>query len=109
MSVPSPQSEADLQRAIMDLAQLMGWRRLHVRAQETKSGWKVGYEGDTGWPDLTLARDGIVYFWELKRNTKSPFRPGQEEWLEVLPNARVITPEDWIYIEAVLTAPRGKA
>lgn len=105
-----PQTEADFQRRIIEFAQLMGWRVLHVRAQKTETGWHVGYEGDSGFVDLLVARDGVVHCWELKRDERSPYQPGQREWIDAL-GARVMyasVSADWDEIVALLSAPRKR-
>ncbi len=93
-------SEAELQAAIMQLAGVFGWRRAHFRPAQLPSGrWATHMEGETGWPDLVLARPGRLLIYELKRDGKDP-TPEQEAWLNVLrtvPGIRVGVwrPEDW--------------
>lgn len=89
-------SEAAFQRRILDTAKLHGWLRVHIRAVQVRSGrWVTPYEGDTGLPDLILARRGRVLLAELKSQTGG-WRPGQREWLAELGEyGRLWRPSDW--------------
>lgn len=93
-------TEAQLQSAIMDLALVFGWRRAHFRPAQLPSGkWATHMSGSTGWPDLALARHGVLILAELKRAGKHP-TPEQLAWLDVLRTvpgvvAVVWRPEDW--------------
>jgi hypothetical protein len=99
--------EDDLKAWVIELAQLMGWRVVHFRPARTARGWRTAYEGDDGFPDLVLARDGVVLVVELKSQT-GRFRPGQREWLAALGAAgRLWRPSDREEIRATLTAPRA--
>jgi hypothetical protein len=53
-------TEADLQATILDAARLLGWRACHFRPARTTRGWRTPVEGDPGFPDLTLAKAGVV-------------------------------------------------
>lgn len=91
------QSEADLRKAIRDLA---AWK-----------GWVVYYVPDSrwtdvrGWPDLVLARRGVVLFRELKAEN-GKVSEEQQWWLDQLTatgaDAKVWRPADWAEIEATL-------
>lgn len=60
-------TEADLQRTLIDAAKLHGWRVFHPLPGLSQAGrWSTRGQGHTGYPDLTLARDGVVLFAELK-------------------------------------------
>lgn len=84
----------------MELARLLGWRRAHFRPAQLRSGkWATHMSGETGWPDLVLARPGRLVIAELKRSGKDP-TPEQEAWLDVLRTVPGVTvavwrPEDW--------------
>jgi hypothetical protein len=76
--------EKDLQRAVIDLAHLMGWRVAHFRPAQTARGWRTAVEADgKGFPDLVLTRGGRVMFRELKCNGGKA-SPEQEQWLRDL-------------------------
>lgn len=99
-------SEADFQRRVMDCANLHGWRCVHIRPAKIGNHWVTPYAGDTGLPDLVLARDGVVLLVELKAK-KTPWKPGQREWLAAAgPNGFVWRPADWPVAYAVLSASR---
>jgi hypothetical protein len=93
-------SEAELQKAVIALAQRLQWRVAHFRPGLTKAGnWVTAVQGDgKGFPDLVLARPGRLLFVELKAQGKYP-SPEQREWLEALGAAgtewRVWRPRDW--------------
>ena len=73
-------SEADLEKLVLDYAHLRQWR-IHVeRPARTKKGWRTPIKGHAGYPDLTLARNGVVIFAELKSATGKA-TPEQWTWL----------------------------
>jgi VRR-NUC domain-containing protein len=49
-------TEADFQRAVTDLAALLGWSWVHFRPAQTARGWRTPVSGPLGqgWPDLVL-------------------------------------------------------
>jgi hypothetical protein len=99
-------SEKDWQRRVMDCAKLHGWRRLHIRAAPQRFGqsWRVPYEGDSGLPDLILARGGVVLLAELKSADGKP-TPEQSAWLAAAgTNGRLWRPADWPAVLAELSA-----
>lgn len=108
MRSPAPTiSEADLQSAILDLAQMRGWRCVHFRPARTGAGWRTPIQGDPGWPDLTLCRPPRLVALELK-SARGRVEPAQEAWLEALNRcgveALVVRPSDWLSgaVEALL-------
>lgn len=62
-----------LTNLVVGRAKKLGWRVFRVR--QGKAGWNLG----SGYPDLTLVRDGRLVFAELKREEKW-LDPLQEEW-----------------------------
>jgi hypothetical protein len=50
-------TEAEFQRAVTDLAAILGWSFVHFRPAQTARGWRTPVEGPLGqgWPDLILA------------------------------------------------------
>lgn len=104
-------TEAQLQDRVVDLAKARGWRVAHFRPARTKDGsWRTPVQGDKGFPDIVLARDGRVIFAELKSET-GRLGEGQAEWLQNLedgPDAhdhvlvRLWRPSDWPEITEVL-------
>ena len=71
---PLGPSEAAFQAAVVDLAQLRGWRVMHIH--DSRRGLGKGY------PDLTLLHraTGTLLFAELK-SANGRLSPEQEEWL----------------------------
>jgi lipopolysaccharide export system protein LptC len=88
-------TEAQFQRQVTDLAELLGWRWAHnADSRRTQAGQ----------PDLTLIRDRVVYV-ELKTDT-GRVRPEQESFMAALRAAGaevyVIRPRDFEFLKAVL-------
>jgi hypothetical protein len=101
-------TEAELQRAVIQLARLLGWWAVHFRPALTDKGWRTPVQGDgEGFPDLILARPGRLLVVELKKAPKKP-TPAQLAWLELLVSSGVEatwwSDRDWLSgkIEAVL-------
>jgi hypothetical protein len=98
-------TEAELQSAVVECAQLLGWRVAHFRPARTAHGWRtpVGADG-AGFPDLVMVRDGSVLVVELKSAT-GQLTPEQRVWLAAFeaaaarhPSVRsfVWRPADWL-------------
>lgn len=103
-------TERELQFAVIECAQLLGYRVAHFRPAQTSKGWRTPVEADgAGWPDLVLVRGPRLIFAELKSAT-GKLSPAQEEWKDTLERAGqtvyVWRPADWLHgaVEAVLRA-----
>lgn len=76
MTTGIPMSEADLMRAVTDLAEILGWSWAHFRPAQTARGWRTPVSGPLGkgFPDLVLVRprDGRLLFVELKGAAGKP-------------------------------------
>lgn len=96
MSQPPELTEAQFQTRVIGAAKLHGWRVAHFRPALTRSGkWATPMQGDKGFPDLVLARGGVVLLAELKSD-KGVLGKGQPEWLAMLgEHARLWRPRDW--------------
>jgi len=100
-------TERDFQRAVVELARLMGWRVHHTRPALTQRGrWLTPIQGDAGFPDLVLCRGGRVIFAELKRKGRQPTQE-QQAWLDALRQCNGVEcylwrPSDWDAIVEVL-------
>ena len=75
----SAMSEQALQKHVIAAAQTFGWRVVHFRPAKTEKGWRTAIEGDKGFPDLVLARMGVVLHVELKTE-KGKMTGDQERW-----------------------------
>ena len=101
-------SERDFQRQIIELARLCGWRIHHTRAAMNRRGrWSAPIQGDAGFPDLVLVRNGACIFAELKR-VGAKVTALQQQWLDALAEISfsvevyVWRPTDWRAIEDTL-------
>lgn len=89
-------SEADFQKRIIDYARLRGWKVCHVRPAQTTRGWRTPYQGDSGLPDLILARNGRVMLAELKSDAAPEPSEAQYAWIGAAGmNGRVWRPHHW--------------
>jgi hypothetical protein len=82
-------SERQLQSAVIQLAELVGWRVYHTHDSR---------RSQPGFPDLTLVRENRLLFVELK-SAKGRLTVEQVDWLEALGYvASVATwrPADWV-------------
>jgi hypothetical protein len=101
-------TEREFQRAVVELARLMGWRVHHTRPALTQRGrWLTPIQGDAGFPDLVLCRPPRLILAELKRVDGKP-TPAQREWLDALSACAGVevylwTPADWDSIVRTLT------
>lgn len=102
--------ERDLQAAVIELAQLLGWKVAHFRPAMTKSGnWVTPVAADAkGFPDLVLCRNSVLFV-ELKA-LKGKLTREQADWGAALLYANAAwlewNPADWYSgeIERVLRA-----
>ena len=85
-------TEAELQKAVIELAQTFKWRVYHTHDSR---------RSQAGFPDLCMVREAII-FAELK-SEKGKIRPEQQEWIDALWNASgtstevyVWRPADWL-------------
>jgi hypothetical protein len=84
----SSMTENELKHAVLRLAKQNGWAVYHVPQTTMRNG------GGSGYPDLTLARDGEVVWIELKQQ-KRQATPQQLEWAMALGGrCHVIRPSD---------------
>jgi hypothetical protein len=105
--------ERELQDAIVECAQLLGWKVMHTRPAWTAKGYRTPIQGDVGFPDLVLARGPRMIFVELK-SSRGTLSPAQVAWKQALEWAGgtvyVWRPEDWAggAVETVLRAGTGE-
>lgn len=102
-------SEGEFQASVVELAELAGWRVLHVRPVTDQRSRTRTPTTCIGWPDLCLWRPGRFMAAELKAE-RGRLSPAQRDVLDSLAAAgvecHVWRPSDWPAIEAVL---RGRS
>lgn len=79
-------SEADLQRAVLDLARLHRLRVHHCRPARHGERWATPITGHRGFPDLVIVGRGGVLWAELKSQT-GRLSVDQVLWAETLTTA----------------------
>ena len=81
--------EKDLQKSVLELAHLRGWRTYHTYDARRST---------PGFPDLSMVRGKRLIFAELKRE-KGRLTAAQTEWIEALRQTvcevYVWRPADW--------------
>lgn len=78
-----PLSEAQFTETVIELAKFHGWMVSHFRPAWTERGWRTALQGHPGFPDLTLARNGVVLIVELK-TVKGKTTKQQQRWGEAI-------------------------
>lgn len=87
-------SEAEWTREVIAYAKQQGWMVAHFRPAQVRSGrFITAMSGDVGYPDLTMARDEVVLFVELKVGRNKP-TDAQLRWASELPDYMVWYPKD---------------
>jgi hypothetical protein len=108
-NAPGAMTERQWQQLVIDFARLTGWRVAHFRPAMVRSGrWATPMQGDVGFPDLILARNGEVVAAELK--VKGKVTPEQQAWIDELGGdvrACVWRPQDWPTVQLVLSRRRA--
>lgn len=75
-------SEADLQAFAVDYLRMRGWLVAHFRPARTDDGWRTAGSYDAkGFPDLAIARGGVVRLIEVK-GPKGRLTRDQHAWLD---------------------------
>lgn len=93
-------SEKELQRAIVECAQALGYTVAYFRPAMTNRGYRTPVGGDgKGFPDLVIVGHGRTLFRELKSYI-GKLRADQKHWAHVLTTAGadwgVWTPVEWL-------------
>ena len=100
-------TEAEFQGALVELAEVLGWRWIHQRPAKTDKGWRTAVEGShaKGWPDIVFCRERVVFV-ELK-GPRGKLSDEQADWLDALRRAGAEAycwwPDDWDQVVEVLT------
>lgn len=105
-------TEAQFQQAVIELAQLNGWRVAHFRTAKVGNSYQTPVSADgAGFPDLVLvhSKRQRIWFVELKSETGRLSKP-QRAWMDALEASGALTgvwrPSDWRYIVAALSDTR---
>ena len=96
-------SEDALQTHVITAARTFGWRATHFRPARTgrkdakgREIWTTPLQGDSGFPDLVLARNGRVLCVELKSHRGRPDE-NQKLWAQEMGESyRLWRPLDWL-------------
>jgi hypothetical protein len=96
-------SESAFLDAVVTLAHYRHWLVYHpLAALRVDESHTTPVQGDAGFPDLVLARDGLVLFRELKRQHEQ-LMPNQVMWQRGLGGLwELWRPSDWPRIQEVL-------
>ncbi len=86
-------SERQFLDAVIEAASASGWLVAHFRPAQTEKGWRTPMQGHPGFPDLVLARDGVVIFAELK-SEKGRVSAEQQKWIAAT-HGYLWRPSDW--------------
>lgn len=85
-------TEAQCQRAIIEAAQMAGWRVHAERTSRTASGsYATAIQGHAGFPDIIMCRGYQLLAIELKRDKTGRMGPGQQEWIDALGDVPGVT------------------
>ena len=76
-------SEDDFKKKIVDYAHNHGWVVFHPIRGSRDGRHYTAVQGDSGYPDLTMARGGSIVILELKRHQRYATLE-QERWLTAL-------------------------
>lgn len=76
-------TEGQLLETVMQLAKFHGWQVTHFRPAWTEVGWRTALSGHKGFPDLVLARGGVVLIAELK-TVKGRVTKEQQRWADAI-------------------------
>jgi hypothetical protein len=98
MRLARAMTEGELVKHVMEYARLCGWLRVHILPARVKGGrMMTPYQGDSGMPDMVLARAGRTLLVELKRQTNDDGRvsEAQQRWLDAS-GGYCWRPIDWL-------------
>lgn len=101
-------TEADYQRRIIDCAQRNGWLVFHPRPARVGGRIITAFDGHKGFPDLVLARGGVVLLAEIKLDHSYP-EPEQRAWRDAIgAQWRLWRPRDWPQVMVELARTAGQ-
>lgn len=95
VSLKAPLPEVALQRKVIEFAMWHKWWAHHALAAYRGGKYATHQLGQKGFPDLVLARSGVVLMVELKMDGKYP-GPEQRAWaVQIGAQYRLWRPIDW--------------
>jgi len=90
--------ERELQKGVLDVARILGYRCHHTRPAWTSKGYRTPISGNIGFPDLVLVGHGRLLIRELKVG-KNVLSAEQSAWIcaleEAVADVGVWTETDW--------------
>ena len=106
IEIAKAMSEDELLTNVIAAAHRFGWLVCHIRPARTgkkyynkkgelKEAWNTPIQGDAGLDDVILARNGVVWFLELKKEDGT-LSEAQKKWYHALPNCLVVKPRNWL-------------
>lgn len=105
-AVAKGMTEKELEDAVLEMAQALGYLRFHALPARSKDGerWRTHQRGDVGFPDLCMVhpKTGRICMFELKTEKGKP-TVAQQQWLDALEKSGetwvasgVWRPSDWL-------------
>ena len=99
-------TEAEFQETVIEMARALGWRVHAERPASSKGKWSTPIQGDPGYPDLCLVRDGHLVYIECK-SQRGILSQAQGDWLADLAQipgvtALMLRPSDMERIKELL-------
>ena len=108
--LPDDMLEDEFQHVVLAVARFHGWMAVHFRPAMRQSGeYSTPVQGVKGFPDLQLAREGVVLLAELKTN-RGGLKPEQRAWRTHLESSglyRLWRPRDWNTVRGELANRRA--
>lgn len=99
----APTTEAELFERVVELAEHHRWAIHYGRPSSTSRSWRASTTGHVGFPDLVLARGGVVLIRKL-RSERGRLTPEQRDWGAQLGDLWAVwRPSHWREIVAELT------
>lgn len=97
-------TEAQFQRAILDMARVLGWTYFHPR-------YSIG--SDAGYPDLTMLHPVHGALWLELKTRRGRISEAQRDWIDCLTDAGqrayIVYPDQFDVIEALLRGEKAVA
>jgi len=77
-------TEDELLREVQKLAKLNSWLFTHFRSVKTPTGYRTPLQGDPGFPDCVLAKQGYKTLHVELKTERGTASPAQLDWLVAL-------------------------